>query len=145
MHLVSKPSLLITAAVAVVMVGANPMNAQIANQIDAHINHKFTIGNVTLPPGQYTFRMLPGSDLTVMTVSSADGNTADEFLVREAALPNTPNHAELFFNRYGNHEFLTKIFEQGSKIGVAVAEPSREELRLQKQGQHATEHGEEQQ
>jgi len=125
-------------------IAAPLLSAQIANPIEAKINHKFTIGNTTLPPGQYTFQMLSGSDLTAMTVTSADGNTADEFLVRESEAQSTPKHSELYFNRYGGHEFLTRIYEQGSRIGAAVAEPSRLELRLQKQGQHAVEHGEEQ-
>jgi hypothetical protein len=127
------------------MLGAQLSNAQITNQIDAHINHKFVISNTTLPPGHYTFHMLQGSDMSAMVVKSADGNIADEFLVRQADAPSTPKHSELVFNRYGDKEILTKIFEQGRKIGVAVVEPSREELRLQHQGQHAVEHTEEQQ
>jgi hypothetical protein len=125
-------------------IASAPLSAQIGRPIEAKIDHAFTIANTTLPPGQYTFQMLPGSDLTVMTATSADGKTADEFLVRESEAQTTPKHSELYFNRYGGHEFLTRIYEQGSRIGVAVAEPSRMELRLQKQGQHAVEHGEEQ-
>ena len=145
MHLISKLSLPFVLTIAIITIGAQSAHAQIVSPIEAHINHPFTIGNLTLPPGQYTFRMLSGSDLTAMTVTSADGNTTDEFLVREAEAPNPPAHAELFFNRYGNHEFLTKLFEPSSRLGVAVIEPSRQELRLQKQGQHPTEHVEEQQ
>ncbi|MGI9070260.1 MAG: hypothetical protein ACR2JB_02750 [Bryobacteraceae bacterium] len=127
------------------MFGAQLSSAQITNPIEAHINHKFTIDNTTLPPGQYTFRILQGSDMSAMGVKSADGNIAHEFLVREADAPSMPNHSESVFNRYGDREILTEIFEQGRRLGVAVVEPSREELRLQQQGQHAIEHTEEQQ
>ena len=126
-------------------VGAESMSAQIVNPIVAHINHSFSIGDVTLPPGQYTFQMLSGSDLSAMTVRSADGNASDEFLVLTTEAPTTPKHSEVIFNRYGDHQFLTKIYEKGSRTGVQVVEPSREESRLQKQGQHPTEHAEEQQ
>jgi hypothetical protein len=126
------------------MVGAQLASAQITNPIKAHFTHRFTIGNTTLPPGQYTFRMMPDSQLSVMTVRSHDGNIDEEFLVREATAPNTPKHSELFFNRYGDREILSKVYEQGSRTGVAVVEPSREEMRLQKQGQHPVEHAEEQ-
>jgi hypothetical protein len=117
-------------------------DAQITNQIQANISHPFVIGNTTLPPGQYDFRMLPGSDLTVMTVRSADNKIGEEFLVRTSQDTTTPQHSELVFNRYGDKEFLSKIYEGGSRIGVAVVEPSRQELRLQKQGQQPVEHAE---
>jgi hypothetical protein len=126
------------------MLGAQSSSAQVTNPIKASITHRFIIGNTTFPPGQYTFRMMPDSDLSVMTARSPDGNTADEFLVREAKAPNTPDHSELIFNQYGNKQLLSKVYEQGSRIGVAVVEPSREELRLQKHGQHPIEHVEEQ-
>lgn len=140
-----KVILLTASSFFILTMGAQLSSAQIVNAVKANLAHRFTVGNATLPPGQYTFRVMQGTDMMVMTVTSADGNTSDEFLVREATTPNTPKHTELVFNRYGTHEFLTKIFEKGSKIGEAVVEPSREELRLQKQGQHPIEHVEEQQ
>lgn len=117
-------------------------HAQIMNAIEATVSHPFTITNTTLPPGKYTFRTLPDTELTVMTATNEDGKTSVEFLVNEAQLNHTPNHSELFFNRYDNRDFLEKIFEQGNRIGVAVAEPSRAELRLQRHGKHAVEHSE---
>ncbi len=126
------------------LMGASSLSAQITNPIIAHINHKFTVANATLPPGTYTFQIMPGTDLTVMTVSNKDGTIADEFLVRESEASHVPKHSELVFNRYDGREFLTHVYEQGSRIGVAVAETSRAELRLQKQGKHPYEHTEEQ-
>lgn len=120
-----------------------PVSAQITGHIEANIGHSFTVGEATLPPGKYDFKMVPHSDLTVMRVTSPDGNTAAEFLVREAKANDTPEHTRLIFERYGNEEFLSKVFEAGHQLGVAVVEPSREELRLEKRGQHAVEHAEE--
>ena len=115
-------------------------NAQIMNAIKVHLDHSFVVDNTTLPPGQYTFRMMHNSDLQLMTVSSPDHKTSVEFIVREAIADHTPNHSELIFRKSGNTEFLNKIFEVGSKVGIAVEETSREEARLNKQGQHGTEH-----
>jgi hypothetical protein len=70
--------------------------------------------------------------------------SAEEFLVRTSIDPTVPKHSELVFNRYENKEFLSKIYEGGSRTGVAVEEPSRQELRLQKQNQQPTEHTESQ-
>ena len=115
--------------------------AQVSDPIQADISHSFVVGNTTLPPGTYTFRVLPDSDMSVMTVTSSDGKYSVEFLVREAKADHSPQHSDVIFNRYGQKEFLARVFEQGSKIGVAIAEAPRQELRLQKQGQHPIEHG----
>lgn len=79
-----------------------------------------------------------------MTVSSADGRTSADFLIRDSQADHTPKHSELVFNRYGNQEFLKHIYEVGTKDGVTVMEASRAEERLKKQGQSATSHTEEQ-
>ncbi len=129
----------------ILLVLATPAaQAQISDQIDANLHHSFVVGNTTLPPGRYVFRTLQHSDLQIMTVSSADGGTAAEFLVRTSYDTHTPKHSELVFNRYGSKEFLTHIYQAGSKVGVAVVDPSREEARLKKQGQSAAAHTEEQ-
>jgi hypothetical protein len=121
------------------------LNAQITNQIRAKIDHSFVIGNTTLPPGEYTFRMQQDSNLSLMNVSSDNDKTSIDFLVRQAIDDHRPNHSELVFRKYGNTEFLSKIFETGSKNGAEVTETSREEARFAKQGKQASEHTEEQQ
>jgi hypothetical protein len=140
----AKTLVLFIIGVSLFFVTAPPVQAQITHKVEADIHHQFTVGEATLPPGQYIFRMMPQTDLSIMTVTSADGNTSDEFLVRQATDSHVPHHNELVFNRYGNHEFLTHVYQQGEKIGVAVVEPSREESRLEKQGQTPVEHTEEQ-
>lgn len=117
-------------------------HAQIVDQIQADVSHSFIVANTTFPAGKYDFRIQPDSDLTIMTVTSADGKHSAEFIVREAQTNHTPQHSELIFNRYGDKEFLSKIFEEGSQIGSAVAEVPRQELRLQRKGQHPVEHTE---
>jgi hypothetical protein len=131
-------------AFAILVLAAPFVDAQIMDQIDADVHHSFIVGNATLPPGQYVFRMMPGTDMQVMTARSASGDAAVEFLVRNSIDSRTPNHTELIFDRYGSKEFLTHVYEIGNKVGIAVIEPSREESRLLKQGQHPVEHTEEQ-
>jgi hypothetical protein len=123
---------------------ASGLNAQITDAVQAHVDHNFIIGNTTLPPGDYTFRITQNSDLSVMTAISANDKTSVEFIVREAIADHNPRHSELVFRKYGNTEFLSKIFEKGSKIGVEVTESNREEARVAKHGLHGMEHSEEQ-
>ena len=124
--------------------GASGLNAQIMDPIQAHVDHNFIIGDTTLPPGDYTFRIMQDSELTVMTATNANDKTSVESIVRESIADHNPRHSELVFRRYGNTEFLSKLFEKGSKIGVAVAETDRKEARVAKHGLHEMEHSEEQ-
>lgn len=132
------------AAVAVLCVAPRSSNAQIMERIVAKIPHSFIVNNTTLPPGQYTFHMIRQTNQTVMRLSSADGRTATDFLVRDSMDSHVPKHSELVFNRYGSKEFLTHIYETGNKLGAAVVDVSREETDLKAHGQSATAHTEEQ-
>ncbi len=127
-----------------VVLEAPLLNAQIANEIRAHLNHSFVIGNTTLPPGEYTFQVLQDSQNSVMTATSENDKTSVSFVVGAAIDNHTPAHSELIFRKYGNTEFLSKIFEAGSKSGLEVTEPSREEKRFTQQGMQPMEHTEEQ-
>lgn len=124
--------------------GAQALNAQIMDAIHAHVDHSFVIGDQTLPPGEYTFRMMEGSDLTVMTVTGGKNQTNEVFNVEQTVDDHRPKHSELVFRKYGDTEFLSKIFEAGSKSGVELTETKKQEARRAKEGQHAMEHTEEQ-
>ncbi|HTS50000.1 MAG TPA: hypothetical protein VMH05_18760 [Bryobacteraceae bacterium] len=121
------------------------LNAQITDQIKAHINHNFVIGDKALPPGEYTFRMEKNSGLNVMRVENQRGENVAQFEVRETTADHRPRHSELVFRKYGDTEFLRKIFEGGSRTGSEVTETGKQEARLVSQGQHFLEHTEEQQ
>lgn len=123
--------------------GTATLRAQITNPIMAHVNHSFMIGDQTLPPGDYTFRIEGNSDLGVMKVQNSKGDNVAQFNVRQSVDNHRPKHSELVFKRYGNTEFLSKIYEGGTKNGVSVTETGKEEARLVKEGRHGMEHTEE--
>jgi len=120
------------------------LNAQLTNPIQAHVKHSFMIGDKTLPPGEYTFRIEGNTDNGVMTVQNQKGDTLAQFNVRQSVDNQRPKHSELVFKKYGHTEFLSKVYEGGSKNGVAVTETSKEEAHLMSGGQHGIEHTEEQ-
>ena len=133
----------VSAGLFVVTAGAPCLNAQITNPIQAHIDHSFVIGDKVLPPGDYTFRLEGNSNLGVMDVQNRSGDNVAQFTVRQSVDTRRPRHSELVFRRYGNTEFLSKIYEGGTRHGVAVTENSKEETQLMQSGQHAMEHTEE--
>jgi len=135
---------LVLAALLMMTVPAPFSNAQITGLMQANIPHSFMIGDKVFPPGQYTFRMESNTNLNVMTVQNQKGDNLAQFAVRESTADHTPRHSELVFRKFGNTEFLSKIYERGSKIGSALTETGKEEQRMVSQGLHATEHTEEQ-
>ena len=50
-----------------VTAGTPRLNAQIVNGIRARLDHSFVIGNTTLPPGEYTFRMVMITGLIIQS------------------------------------------------------------------------------
>lgn len=131
------------AAMLFTIVWAQLASAQITNQVRVTMSHPFIVGEKTLPPGQYTLRVVSNSDMSVMTIRSKDGTESAEFLVRQSDAKHVPKHTELVFDRIGNEEFLHRVYEKGDRLGVAVGDVSKEEARLEKSGQHGTEHTEE--
>jgi len=122
--------------------GVQILNAQIINAIQAHVEHSFVIGDKTLPAGDYTFRMTTDPDQSLMIATNQNGTNVAQFLVRQSIDGHKPSHSELVFHKYGNIEFLSRIFEAGSKNGAAVTETGKQEARLMDQGQQAVEHSE---
>lgn len=131
------------AAICLLFLVAAVGHAQIIGEVKADIGHPFIIGNATLPPGHYVFRMTGQTNQLAMSAERADGKAGVEFTVRNSTDSHTPRHTELVFKRYGSREFLKHIYESGDKVGVTVTEPSRMESRLIAQGQKGEEHTEE--
>ena len=95
---------------------------QIIGELVANIPFTFHAGGAKLPPGKYTIHVLDNSNLGLMEIQSADGRTAALFQVREAQDSTEPKKSELVFNHYGNRYFLSKLFDDGDKVGSAVVE-----------------------
>jgi hypothetical protein len=107
-----------------VVLGMSTISAQgqIIGQLEADIPFTFHAGATKLPPGKYVIHVLGGSDLTLMEIESADSRTSALFEVREAQDSTTPKQSVLIFKHYGNRYFLSRLFDEGDKVGSAVAE-----------------------
>lgn len=79
-----------------------------------------------------------------MVAQNKNGDNVAQFNVRQSIDNHRPRHSELVFRKFGNTEFLSKVYEGGSKNGVALTETSKEESRLVSAGQQGIEHTEEQ-
>ncbi len=107
-----------------VALGMSTISAQgqIIGQLEANIPFTFHAGGSKLPPGKYVIHVLDNKDLSLMEIESADGRTAALFQVREAQDSTDPKKTVLVFNHYGNRYFLSKLFDEGEKVGSAVVD-----------------------
>ena len=107
-----------------VALGMSTISAQgqIIGQLEANIPFTFHAGGAKLPPGKYVIHVLDNTDLSLMEIESADGRTAALFQVREAQDSTEPKQTELVFNHYGDRYFLSKLFDEGDKVGSAVVD-----------------------
>ena len=117
----------------------NQAHAQIIGNLEVNIPFQFHAGNVKLPPGKYLVHMLDSSDPGVMEITNADGSTAALFEVQQAQDNSSPAKSELIFDKYGNHYFLTKLFDEGNPSGNQLLE-SRYEKRVSQAAAEGQEH-----
>ncbi len=110
--------------------------AQITADIDANIPFSFTVGNQTLAAGKYLIHPL---DIGELEIQAQNGKAVAIETTEQAQANTEPKDTELIFRRYGDHEFLDKVFLAGDPYGVELAR-SKMERRLMAQGQKATEH-----
>jgi hypothetical protein len=75
--------------------GAQTLNAQIIDSIQAHVDHSFVIGDKTLPPGDYTFRMTTDPDQSLMIATNQNGAYVAPFLVRQSIDGHKPSSPSL--------------------------------------------------
>lgn len=106
-------------------------HAQIFETMHADIHHQFVVGNTTLPAGRYTLQVMPRSGQSLLMISSADGKTQAEVLVRSSVADETPRNTELVFTPGIDTQSLRYIYSAGNKYGLTVLQPSRSEQLLQ--------------
>jgi hypothetical protein len=83
---------------------ANPYS-----RIQVTIPFAFTLGDKTLPAGQYTIernRLVP----ELFMVRSTDGRATARGFTKPVQRPTTQPHAKLVFHRYGDQYFLAQVW-----------------------------------
>jgi hypothetical protein len=108
-------------------------NAQLSNPIRAKIPFAFSMGDKTLPAGEYTFSRLSGfSDTKLMSVSSVDASTRVYQSTFGVEVLTPKNDSTLVFHKYGDQYFLEQIWSYGEQGGTQVPE-SRIERTIRQQ------------
>ncbi|HEX8773650.1 MAG TPA: hypothetical protein VF735_08560 [Pyrinomonadaceae bacterium] len=96
---------------------AGRAQAQSRKEYTASIPFAFTVGNETLPAGQYTITNVQTADGTVMLHVSAKGREGVTRLTNRVHATNPRPKSVLVFNRYGERTFLAEMWSAGESEG----------------------------
>lgn len=123
--------IIVTMIALMTVVGLSTAKAQTSGttQLIANIPFEFSVGNKTMPAGEYTVRCTnPASDLKVFQLRSRDGR-ASVMARTNSVIGKTQEDAKLVFNRYGDHYFFAQAWFQADSTGVQVSK-SRSEKQI---------------
>lgn len=114
----------------IVLVGslAVAAQAQTANRIAliANIPFQFSIGNKSLPAGEYTVRSISDNSFNVvLRITSRDGTTG-VMLQTSTVEGRAQKRARLIFHRYGNRYFFAQAWVEDDSTGVEAQKSSAE-------------------
>ena len=106
-----------------------PLTAQIVNGVDFTTSFPFYAGNAKMPAGSYKITQSDlDMDASILQIQSNDGvhSALVEFIPTQSAQPHP--HSDVTFHKYGDTEYLNRIWVEGQKYGMK-ADPTKAELK----------------
>ncbi len=126
-------SVLALACASVIMLTATAAQAQLTDALKANIPFRFTAGMATLPPGNYTIRVLDIEDPNELTIAKDDGSLEILVSTVSAQAKQPVKGAELVFTKVGDRDFLSEVWPDETGVGYQVPK-TRAEQKLEKGG-----------
>jgi hypothetical protein len=94
-----------------------------------NIPFEFSIGNSTLPAGEYTVGPVFAGNSTVLAIHSLDWRKQIVMQTSAAESAKGPSENKLVFRRYGDQYFLSQIWAKGQALALPVSNREREMAR----------------
>jgi hypothetical protein len=94
---------------------ATPVYAQFQTPIKLSVPFAFTVGDKTMPAGEYTLK--PANDAGLysrLLIRSKDGKTVAIILTGVIQASAVQEEAKVTFNRYGDQYFLSQVWMPGT-------------------------------
>jgi hypothetical protein len=120
--------MIITVIMLVAIAGLSTAKAQTSGnpQLIANIPFAFSVGNKTMPAGEYTVSCAnPASDMKVLQLRSKDGR-AGVLVQTSSVIGKLQDSAKLVFNRYGDHYFFAQAWLPADNIGMQASKSRSE-------------------
>ena len=104
-----------------------PLTAQIVNGVDFTTSFPFYAGNAKMPAGSYKITQ-SDMDESILQIQSNDGvhSALVEFIPTHSAQPHP--HSDVTFHKYGDTEYLNRIWVEGQEYGMKV-DPAKAEMK----------------
>jgi len=104
-----------------------PLAAQIADGLDFTTSFPFYAGNAKMPAGSYKITQ-SDMDESILQIQSKDGvhSALVEFIPTHSAQPHP--HSDVTFHKYGDTEYLNRIWVEGQEYGMKV-DPTKAETK----------------
>ena len=104
-----------------------PLAAQIVDGVDFKTSFPFYAGNAKMPAGSYKITQ-PDMDESILQIQSNDGvhSALVEFRSTQSAQPHP--HSDVTFHKYGDTEYLNRIWVRGQEYGIKV-DPTKAETK----------------
>jgi len=102
-----------------------PLTAQIVDGVNFTTSFPFYAGNAKMPAGSYKITQ-SDMDTSVLEIQSTDGvhSALVEFIPTQSAQPHP--HSDVTFHKYGDTEYLNRIWVEGQEYGMKV-DPTKAE------------------
>jgi hypothetical protein len=109
------------------LVSAIPASAQILNGLDFTTSFPFYVGNARMPAGSYKVTQ-SGMDNTILLIQSDNDNGSHSAFIDFIPTESTTDHAnsDVTFRKYGNTDFLNRLWVGGQEYGMKVEETKAE-------------------
>jgi hypothetical protein len=116
------------ATLALTLGSALPALAQMDTALGFKTSFPFYAGNAKMPAGSYKITQTD-IDANDLQIQSADGKYSAfvDFIPMHAEAPHA--HSDVTFHKYGNVEYLNRIWVVGQRYGMKV-EPTKAELKV---------------
>jgi hypothetical protein len=104
-----------------------PLAAQIVNGVDFTTSFPFYAGNAKMPAGSYKITQ-PDMDESFLQIESIDGahSAFIDFIPTQSGQPHP--HSDVTFHKYGDTEYLNRIWVEGQEYGMKV-DPTKAETK----------------
>jgi len=110
----------VAVATSVLLIGsAIPGMAQISNGLDFTTSFPFYVQNTKLPAGSYTITQAD-LDTGTLLIQSADEKYSAFFDYIPTRAGQAHKQSDVTFHKYGNVEYLNRVWVEGQKFGMKV-------------------------
>jgi hypothetical protein len=110
------------------VLSAMPLVAQIDHGVDFTTSFPFYVGNTKMPAGSYRITQAESEASEMLLIENKDSKDAAyvDFIPTQSAEPHA--HSDVTFHKYGDTEYLNRIWVEGQQYGMKV-DPTKAELK----------------